>query len=232
MKLVLNEKPQGVTLIQGFPGFGMVGTISTEYLCEHLETREIGKVFLPEMLPMIAIHKGKIVPPISIHYYEKGNMVILNALTKGKNFEWRFVEIVEDLIHQLSVKEVIALEGVAAQPGAQGMYFFTTDANRKKELVEKNYTNLDDGIIMGVSAGLLLKQLSVPLTAFFALTSNMLPDSAAGAEIIKVLDSYLDLSVEYEPLYEQAKVFEDKIKSIMDQSQTALDEKDKMNYMG
>ena len=46
MKIELSKKPKNCTLIEGFPGFGLVGTIATEYLLEHLQTEKIGKIFL------------------------------------------------------------------------------------------------------------------------------------------------------------------------------------------
>ena len=38
MELILSKKPKGVTIVEGFPGFGLIGTIATEFLIEHLET--------------------------------------------------------------------------------------------------------------------------------------------------------------------------------------------------
>ena len=35
MELQLFKKPKGVRILQGFPGMGLIGTISTEYLMEH-----------------------------------------------------------------------------------------------------------------------------------------------------------------------------------------------------
>lgn len=234
MNIHLKETPQNVTLIQGFPGFGMVGTISTEYLCDHLETREIGKIFFPDLYPIVAVHKGKIIPPISVHYHEKENIVILNVITKGKEYEWKFAELVEELAKQLSAKEIVAIEGVASQKETQEVYAYSDNEDIKRNLESKEFKALDEGIIMGVSAALLLKKLDCPMTSFFALTSSALPDSAAAAEIIKSLDKYLGLQVEYDPLYEQAKVFEDKIRTILTQSQNASEEKEKsmLNYMG
>ena len=36
MELKLTKKPKGVTILNGFPGIGLIGTISTEFLMEHL----------------------------------------------------------------------------------------------------------------------------------------------------------------------------------------------------
>ncbi|MBW2965235.1 PAC2 family protein [Candidatus Woesearchaeota archaeon] len=44
MKVVLKEKPKNPIIIDGFPGFGLVGTISTEYLINELGAKPIGSI--------------------------------------------------------------------------------------------------------------------------------------------------------------------------------------------
>jgi uncharacterized protein len=236
MEIRLKEVPKGVTIVQGFPGFGMVGTISTEYLRDKTSAHLIGTVKLEALSPLVAIHKGEIIPPISI-YYDKGlNLVILSFLTKGKDLEWAFADIVKQLIVTLEAKEIISVEGVTSPIPIekQQIFAYSNNQDTQKLLAEKGFEKLNDGIIMGLSAALLLEDLPCPLTAFFSMTSSTMPDSNAAAEIIKSLDSYLGLKIDYDPLYKQAEIFEEKIKAIMAQSQHAEGEKEKsmLNYMG
>ena len=76
MKLILSKKPKNVTIIEGFPGFGLIGTIATEYLMEHLETEKIGIVQMDEVPAMIAIHQNKVIEPISIHYNKPSSNIL------------------------------------------------------------------------------------------------------------------------------------------------------------
>jgi len=55
MKIILTKKPKNVTIIEGFPGFGLIGTISIEFLMDHLKTEKIGNVEMEEIPAMIAI---------------------------------------------------------------------------------------------------------------------------------------------------------------------------------
>ena len=73
MKIELTKKPQGVTIIEGFPGFGLVGTISTEFLLDHLDTKKIGHIWFSEMNPMVAVHDKEIVDPLGIFYNKQYN---------------------------------------------------------------------------------------------------------------------------------------------------------------
>ena len=75
MELVLDQKPQGVTIIEGFPGFGFVGTISIEFLIEHLGAKKIGKITCNEVMPIAAVHNSQLIEPFSIYYSKKKNLV-------------------------------------------------------------------------------------------------------------------------------------------------------------
>ncbi|MFT4305104.1 MAG: PAC2 family protein, partial [Candidatus Woesearchaeota archaeon] len=88
----LYEKPQKSRIILGFPGFGLIGTITTEFLVEHLETRLIGRILLNNMPSTVAIHKGKIIEPIGIYYNKKYNIVIINGLVSLSGLEWELSE--------------------------------------------------------------------------------------------------------------------------------------------
>lgn len=232
MKISLTEEPKEVTLVQGFPGFGMVGSIATEFLLEHLDVRSIGTITLEELPPIVAIHKGNIVPPVGLYYNEKYNLVILNFLTKSGDSEWLFADIVQELMKRLDVKEVISLEGVAGKSEDDKKYAFSKNEDRMNRLQQIGFEKLNESIIMGVSAALFLH--NVDLTAFFAMTESTLPDSNAAAELIKSLDSYLGLEVDSTPLNEQAKLFENKIKNILAKSHEVSSEKEKsmLNYLG
>ena len=41
MELKLDKKPKNPIIIEGFPGFGFVGTIATEFLIDHLNAKPI-----------------------------------------------------------------------------------------------------------------------------------------------------------------------------------------------
>ena len=84
MEIVLNKKPEGCTLIEGFPGFGLVGTIVTEYLVEHLKCEMIGEFVYDELPATVAIHKGSLIHPMSLYYNEKYNLLILHTILDVK----------------------------------------------------------------------------------------------------------------------------------------------------
>ncbi len=236
MKLVLSKKPKGVTIIEGFPGFGLIGTIGTEFLMDHLETEKIGTIELDEIPAMIAIHQNKVIEPISIHYNKEYNLVFIHAINIGKNLGWKLADAVIELCGLLNAREVISLEGVGSPNPAASRVFYYSSGDAKKISAKLNgyATPLMEGIVVGVTGALLSKTSSVPIVALFAEAQDNMPDSKAAANVIQALDAYLGLKVDPRPLLKQAQEFEKKLKGISEKSRQAeeLQESKHPSYVG
>lgn len=237
MDIKLSKKPKSPTIIEGFPGFGLVGTIATEFLIEHLETEMIGKVMIEDMPAIVAIHENKVVQPLGVFYNKKYNLVILHAINSAQGLEWKMAEAIKKLAIDLEAKEIICIEGVGtavpSDTSVSQTFFFTN--NKAKEKVLSNMAKpLKEGIIMGVTGALLLRVDKTPLSCIFAEAHTEMPDSKAAAEIVKVLDKYLDLRLDPEPLMKQAEKFEEKLKTILTKSKEVeeMSDKKKLSYVG
>jgi len=232
MKIVLNKKPRNATIIEGFPGLGLVGTIAVEYLLDHLQAEPIGEIRIQESPPMIAVHKGKVIEPLGIFYNKKYNLIILHALTPVKGMEWALADAIHELCEMVGAKEIISLEGVGAPPSIArrpGTYFISNKRGLEKTGIEP----LREGIVMGVTGALLLSK-KANISAIFAETHSTLPDSRAAAKIIEVLDKYLGLKVDYTPLLKKAQEFESKVKGILSQGKSAVKirQRKELTYLG
>ena len=232
MDIVLEKKPKNVTIIEGFPGFGLVSTIVTEYLATHLDADQIGKIVMKEVPPTVLVHSGRVIDPIGIFYSKKYNLVILHAMTSVTGYEWLVADKVVELAKLLTAKEVICIEGVGSQSESSGA-FYISETNAKNIEKKTGLKKLSDGIILGVTGSLMLKK-SLPISCIFAETHSSLPDSRAAAKIIEVLDKYLDLKVDPKPLIKRAEQFEEQIKTLMEKSKDATEQKAKkeLSYLG
>jgi uncharacterized protein len=235
MKLILNKKPKGVTIVEGFPGFGLIGTIATEFLMEHLETEKIGVVEMDEIPAMIAIHDHKIVEPISLHYNKKHNLVLVHAINIGKNLGWKLAEVVSELATTLNAKRIISLEGVGS-PNAQNsrVFYYTSEMGGALKQLDGLAKPLSEGIIVGVTGALLAKNISTPIVALFAEAKGNMPDSKAAAHIIQALDAYAGLEIDPAPLLKQAQMFEKKLQGIVSKGHDAqqVQETKHLSYVG
>ncbi len=236
MKIKLWKRPKNPIIIEGFPGFGLVGTIASEFLIDHLKTEQIGKITFEEMPPMVAIHESEVVEPLGIFYSKEYNVVILHAVTASAGFEWKLADALEEVAKQLNAKEIISLEGVgSAEDTIETKPFYYTSDPKKRKVFEKfGVEPLKEGIIMGVTGAMLLKTDAFSISCIFAETHSNIPDSKAAAQVIKILDKYLGLKVDPQPLLQQAEKFEDKLKGLLSKSKEVaeLSEKKRMSYVG
>ena len=225
LRLDLKKKPQSPTIIQGFPGFGLIGTIATEFLIEHLKAEPIGEFVYDELPPTIAVHQGKLVKPMEVYYAKKENIVILHTILAPKGIEWKMTDLILDMVRKLKAKRLICLEGVMS-PDGEGVFCYGDKA------LEKYDKPIQESIIMGVTASILARYPKA--VALFAESHSQLPDSKAAAKLIGSLDKYLGLKVDPEPLLEQAQQFEQKLKGILEQTSKAQNEKERkdLSYLG
>jgi uncharacterized protein len=235
MEIILTKKPKNVTIIEGFPGFGLIGTIAIEFLMEHLDTEKIGLVEMDEVPAMIAIHQNKVIEPISFHYNKKHNIVLVHAINVGKDMGWKVASVIQNLAKQLTAKQIVSLEGVGS-PSAEGgrVFYYATDNDKVSKKLDASARPLMEGIIVGVTGALLARKATTPIVALFAEAKSNLPDSKAAAEIIKVLDIYAGLRVDTAPLMKQAAMFEKKLKGIVTKTKNAEQIRDdkKLSYVG
>lgn len=225
MRLELKQKPQNPIIIQGFPGFGLIGTIATEFLIEHLDAKPIGEFIYDELPPTIAVHQGKLVKPMEVFYAKKQNIIILHTIIAAKGVEWKMTELIVDMIKKLKAKKIICLEGVMSPNGEEVFYY-------GDEKLKKIARPIQESIVMGVTASVLTRYPKA--IALFAESHSQLPDSKAAAKLIEVLDKYLGLKVDTKPLLNQAEEFEKKLKGILAQTSKAATEKERrdLSYLG
>lgn len=235
MEIKLSEKPKNPIIIEGFPGFGLVGTITTEFLVEHLGAKLIGTIEVDDVPAMVAIHDQKVVHPIGIFYDKKSNIVVLHVITSVTGVEWQIAKKLVEFALDVDAKEIISIEGVGSMNmQSQSCYYYSNDLKAQTKLKSIKLEPLKEGIILGVTGALLANIEKIKLSCIFAETHSSMPDSIAAAKVIEVLDKYLDLKLDPKPLLEQAKKFEEKIKGIMEKSQDAQEEqvKNKLRYVG
>ena len=236
MEIILKQKPKNPIIIQGFPGIGMVGAIAAEFLLKHLKAELIGKLISEENPPLVAVHEGKIIEPFSIYYSKKHNMVIVHSIVSAPGTEWIVAEAMATLANNLEAEEIISLEGIGKKGKEEGItaHYYSRSKKLKKLFKKTEAKPLKEGIVTGHASALLMKVDETPVSCIFAETHTDLPDSKAAAEIIKTLNSAMDLNLDSEPLLEIAESFEKKIKGIMseDEKTKHLKSKKQMSYVG
>lgn len=214
MKINLKKRPKNPIIIEGTPGYGLVGTIVTDFLIKHLNAKPIGEIYSEKLMPLAAIHENEIVSPIGLFYDSKNNIVIIHTLAGVRGVEWRLADNVAKLARMLGSKEIICIEGIGTQKESNDAFYYTTNKKSGAGFEKMGVKPLKEGIVLGVTGTMLLKD--VPnMSCIFVESHVEMADSKAAAKIIEVLDKHLGLNVDYKPLLKLAQGFEAQLKGLM-----------------
>jgi predicted ATP-grasp superfamily ATP-dependent carboligase len=231
MEITLKKEIHKPIIIQGFPSFGLIGSIITEYLISQLQAVQIGTIYSKEFAPLVGIHEGKIILPVTLYYAEQYNLVLIHAIGNFNGLEYNLADCILELCQKTNAYELISVEGIS-DPTKQTqtqVFQFTNHTGIEQVPV------LQDGVIMGLTATLLQRAPSqLRQTTLLATSHSQLPDSHAAACILRVLDNYLHFDVDPQPLEIQAKAFEGKLQQMMLSMKQSVDEAEKkqLSYVG
>ena len=234
MEIELNTVPKSnAIIVAGFPGFGFVATIAAEFLLEHLDCKSIGRLWSDELTPMAFIRKSKIMQPLEIFYNEKYNLVIIEAFSGINGLEWELAESLLTLAKKINAKEIISFEGLQSMDDdeAPESYYLTNVAGTKAKLVKLGLKPMQEGIVVGVTGALMLKDKDAKTSFIFATTHSKLPDSRAAAKLIEVFGKYMGVTLDIKPLLKKAEEVEVKLKDILEQAKRTVGSKQRKDAM-
>ncbi|VFJ14278.1 proteasome assembly chaperone family protein [Candidatus Nitrosocosmicus franklandus] len=111
-----NLKKDKTILIAGFPGPGLVGSISTSYIIDKLEMYQIAFVESHYISPGVIFIDGKLRHPFRLYANKQGNVCVLVCeapiMLDGTHF---VLDAVMDWAIKNSIEEVMVLDGIPVQ---------------------------------------------------------------------------------------------------------------------
>lgn len=217
---------KGYTLIEGYPGMGLVGTIAAKYLVEKLKFEEIGYVDSNIFAPVIRIHNGMPVRPARIYADKASKVAVLTSeQVIPRQFSHLVAKRTAEWIESKGIKELISLSGVQSA-GEKNEMIYGIAANEESRglLTKYSLKQIPEGITTGVTALILLELHSSKVKAISMLANVQLSaDYKATAEVLKKLNEMLGLNLNVEPLLDEARVLE---KQLIEQLQRLKETKD------
>ncbi len=217
-----DEVPKNAIILEGFQGIGLVGTIAAEYIAEMKDAKIFGYVDVPNLPPIALLSKGLIKNPIRIYHFKEGKQDYLIVVSEFAIPQKLANEIAKSLVEfakKNKVKEIISLEGLTVQkkPEDSNTYWVSNRIQAFEKTFGKHSKALETGIIIGVSASLLIqaKLKKIPSIVLMAEAHTKFPDGAAAASLIKLLNKTHKLKVDVKILEEKSEEFESKIWSII-----------------
>ncbi|MCD6522780.1 MAG: proteasome assembly chaperone family protein [Candidatus Diapherotrites archaeon] len=222
IKITKDMDLTGYTLVEGFPGIGLVGTIAVGYLAEKQGAECIGYIISKKFPPMASIHKGKPVFPARIYVDKKNKMVMLfSEFVVPAETVYDIAESIIEWVKQKKIKMIISLAGMTSMGFQEKpqIYGIASNDEMEKILGEHSVKIITEGVTTGVSGILMAKCAieNVPAMSLLIETTHGYPDPGAAAELLEKVEDITGVSIKTEALMEEARQIETKMKKMMEQ---------------
>lgn len=206
------------TVLIGFPGSGLVGSIALQYLVEQMEFEQIGAITSKYFPPVALMTKGVINAPVRL--YEKDHLVaVVSDVPIHPAICYEVANGIMDWLAQFDIKEVVTIAGIITNEPEKRVFGVATSSSVLQRVEEKTII-LPMGSISGVAASLLTecKTRGIPGIGLLGETVNT-PDPRSSAATIEVLNQIYGLNLDIQPLLEQAVEIEAAMSQIAEQVQ-------------
>lgn len=206
-------------VIEGFPGIGMVGTISASYLAEKLDMKLVGSMHSPQFPPISAIHDYKPVSPARIYASEKHNLIVLfSEFVIPANLVYALSNTIIDYAKEKKAKAIYSLAAIAS-PQPQNTIHGIASTKEMADLLKKNGVDLiKEGATQGVS-GILIAECAArnfPAANIMSETDAAL-DPKASARLLEKLKQILGLDfLDTKPLLKEGDKVEERVRDAME----------------
>ncbi|HZD44005.1 MAG TPA: proteasome assembly chaperone family protein [Methanomicrobiales archaeon] len=206
------------SVIMGFPGSGLVGSIALTYLIEQLGFEQVGSVTSKFFPPIVMMSKGVINVPVRL--YEKDNLAaVVGDIPIHPMISYEVANGLLDWLTQFDLKEIVTIAGIVTNETEKRVFGVATTEEVLKAIEDKTVI-LPMGSISGIAGSILTecKVRGIPAMGLLG-ESTATPDPRAAASTIGVLNQMYGLSIETQPLIDQATEIEAAMARLAEQVQ-------------
>jgi len=205
-------------LIEGFPGVGMIGTISTFYIVEKLGLDLIGEIVSSHFPPVTSIHEFKPLSPARVYgSVEKNIIVLFSEFVIPAEIVYSLSNKIIDYALSKNVRVIYSFAGIGVENPPDVVYGIASNDEVAEELKRNKISLIKEGATQGVS-GVLISQCALrnfPAANLLIPTDKLL-DPRASAKLINVSSKLIGFELNTDELIREANEIEKKIKGSFD----------------
>lgn len=216
IKIISKPLSGETTVIIGFPGSGLVGSIALQYLVEQMEFEHIGNVTSKYFPPMAMMLNGIVNAPV--RFYQKDSyLVIVADVPIHPMICYEVADGILEWVSQFKVKEIVSIAGMITNMPEKRVFGVSTNEKSLKGIEDKVLI-LPMGSISGIPGSILTecKVREIPAIGLLGETIQS-PDPRAAASVIGVLNKIYGFDVDVSPLLEQATEIEATMQKMAEQ---------------
>lgn len=243
------EDLEGATVIDGFPGVGLVGSITANYLINTLKLEQIGIMRSRHFPPLTVVHRGVPMSPVRIYAGQqvcKGDIcdqivVFVSEFSPQEKLIRPMASTMLDWVKKQKCARIISVEGFRSAEETEkekepDVYAIaSTDSSRELITENKDTVPFEYGTVSGIS-GVLLNEGSrdgIDVISLLTASREGMPDAGAGARVVKAIDNMiLQIDLDPEPLKKEARELEKYVQSMRAQAPKDMQASSTQSYIG
>ena len=223
-------------LVEGFPGLGLVGTISASYLIEKLKMEPLGYITGDQFPPLAAVHNHRPLFPARMYYSEKHDLIVFVSefvIPIGAVNE--LADKIYDFAKKTKVEKIVSLGGITIKGAQEEVFAIASLPEIGSELEKMRGVKLiKEGATTGVT-GVLLARGAVegyPVISLLAESQEGYMDPKAAAMVLETLKELISVNIDTKALEDEAKAIDTKVKDVVNKAKTAHTEYKKVQTDG
>ncbi|MDO8869313.1 MAG: proteasome assembly chaperone family protein [Methanobacteriaceae archaeon] len=226
---IKSEDIEDAVVLEGSPGGGLIGNIIGWLLVEDLKMKEIGYIESKYFPPLAVLYKGVALHPFRI-YEAEGLVLFLSDFIVPPNVVYDMTSSIVDWMDRNNSKELITFNSMVVREKSRPTTAAGNSEDSSKRLEDMGLPILPFGNINGLSGTLLTQCASknIPASCLFAEILNPYPDPRAAAGVVDTLNTMLDISIDPDPLLQEAQEIESRLKKL---AETVQNEPESPIYM-
>jgi uncharacterized protein len=215
---------EGASVLMGFPGSGLVGSIALQYLVDQMEFSLIGVVTSKYFPPLAMMNKGVINVPVRIYEKTIESQLIVTIVADIPIHPMICYEVANGLMNWLTpfkVREVVAIAGIVTNEPEKRVFGVSTSDDALARIQDHTLV-LPVGSISGIASSILTECKIRGVNAYGLLGETInAPDPRASASALEVLSKMYNITIDTAPLIEQAEEIESTMQKLSEQVQSA-----------
>ncbi len=231
LKLFQEQDLTDYTLIEGFPGSGLVGPMANSYMIEKLQMEYVGYIDSDSFLPIVAVHANKPMYPVRIYKDDKYKLVLIIAeFTIPVPIMRELTDEILDFVRKRGISKIISIGGMPSQKIEDKAFAITSNDQMLKKLKSLGIDTVEEGVVAGVSGLLLLRsaQLKIPVVDLLVPVDPQIMDPKYAEIAIINLKKLVNITINTDELEDESKEVQAKVHDMLKKAKYSHDELDKV----
>lgn len=223
---VCKEKIDIETIVVGFPGPGLVGSIAAKYLSSELNLETVGFIRSPLIPPIAVFFEGILAYPYRILAdSEKKIGVLVGETPSPPNAYYHIANAVLNWAETVGVREIIIFGGfpvraLEKEDEKAPRVFLVAEPDLRDRVKDFDLPLLRGGFISDLSGAILNETIIRDIDGYALLVPTVpnLPDPLGASQLVKTVTKMKGLDLDLKPLVDDAEKIKANLEDMAKQS--------------